>query len=64
MTEHGDAHALGSFERHLTLWVLLCMAAGIALGKAAPQFATALDAMAITVDGAPVISIPSRSACS
>lgn len=31
------------FEKYLTLWVLLCIGAGIVLGKAAPQIAVALD---------------------
>ena len=52
------AGGIGFFERYLTLWVLLCIAAGIALGRFAPDLATTLDRMAITVDGAPVISIP------
>ncbi len=47
-----------SFERYLTLWVLLCMAAGVLLGNTAPGFAESLDRMAIHVDGAPVVSIP------
>ncbi|NNC87603.1 MAG: ACR3 family arsenite efflux transporter [Akkermansiaceae bacterium] len=46
------------FERYLTIWVLLCIATGIALGKIAPGVAQALDSMAITVNGAPVVSIP------
>ncbi len=46
------------FERYLTVWVLLCIVAGIALGKIAPEVAQALDGMAITVNGAPVISVP------
>ena len=49
---------IGFFERYLTLWVLLCIVAGIALGRLAPDFATSLDRMSVTVDGAPVISIP------
>ena len=49
---------MGFFERYLTVWVLLCIAAGISLGKYAPEVATALDGLAITVNGAPVISIP------
>ena len=49
---------LGFFERWLTLWVLLCIAAGIGLGKLAPGFAGWLDGLAITVDGAPVVSVP------
>ncbi len=49
---------LGFFERYLTVWVLICIAAGILLGKIAPQVARSLDGMAVVVDGAPVISIP------
>lgn len=49
---------MGFFERHLTLWVTLCIIAGIALGKLAPGLASALDGMAIHVNGAPVVSIP------
>ncbi|MCD6327894.1 ACR3 family arsenite efflux transporter [bacterium] len=50
--------ALSAFERYLTLWVLLCIAGGILLGRLAPQFAKALDGTAIYVGGAPVVSIP------
>ncbi|HPQ77638.1 MAG TPA: arsenical-resistance protein, partial [Synergistales bacterium] len=46
------------FERYLTLWVALCIIGGIVLGKIAPGFAKTLDSMAITVNGAPVVSIP------
>lgn len=46
------------FERYLTLWVGLCIVGGIILGKLAPGFAQKLDAMAISVNGAPVVSIP------
>jgi ACR3 family arsenite transporter len=46
------------FERYLTVWVALCIVAGIALGEVAPGVAESLDAMAITVNGAPVVSIP------
>ena len=46
------------FERYLTVWVGLCIAAGILLGKIAPGFAKSLDAMSINVNGAPVVSIP------
>jgi arsenite transporter len=49
---------IGFFERYLTVWVGLCIIAGIALGRIAPGLATTLDRMAVTVDGAPVISIP------
>ncbi len=46
------------FERQLTLWVGLCIIAGIALGKIAPDLAKSLDGMSIYVNGAPVVSIP------
>jgi len=49
---------LSAFERYLTIWVILCIAGGIALGKVAPALAQKLDAMAISVNGAPVVSIP------
>ena len=52
------AKGLGFFERYLTVWVLLCIAGGIFLGKVAPGFARTLDGMALTVNGAPVVSIP------
>lgn len=46
------------FERYLTVWVGLCIIGGIALGKAAPGIAGALDGMSINVGGAPVVSLP------
>jgi len=46
------------FERYLTLWVFLCIFAGIALGRLAPSLVTALDQMSIYVGKAPVVSIP------
>jgi len=46
------------FERYLTLWVGLCIAGGILLGKMAPNLAKTLDGLAISVNGAPVVSIP------
>lgn len=45
------------FERLLTLWVFLCMVAGIALARLAPGVAHSLDATTLNVDGAPVVSI-------
>ncbi|MBE9182389.1 ACR3 family arsenite efflux transporter [Oculatella sp. LEGE 06141] len=38
---------LSFFERYLTLWVVLCIVAGIALGRLFPGVAIALDAMSI-----------------
>jgi len=53
-----DGKGIGFFERYLTVWVILCIVAGIALGKLAPGVAQALDGMAICVGDAPVVSIP------
>ncbi|MDD3603704.1 MAG: ACR3 family arsenite efflux transporter [Kiritimatiellae bacterium] len=53
-----DRKMTSIFERYLTVWVLLCIAGGIILGKVAPHLAKTLDGMAIYVQGAPVVSIP------
>jgi ACR3 family arsenite transporter len=53
-----DRKMTGIFERFLTVWVLLCIAGGMILGKFAPGLAQSLDRMAIYVNGAPVVSIP------
>ncbi len=61
MTTHedeGNGKGLGLFEKYLTVWVVLCIVAGIVLGKVAPNFATYLDGLAIHVGDAPVVSIP------
>ncbi len=56
---HGPKpRGLSVFEKYLTLWVVLCIVAGIALGKVAPGIARSLDGMAIHVEDAPVVSIP------
>ena len=52
------AKGLSFFERYLTLWVVLCIAAGILLGKIAPGTAAFLDGLALYVDDAPVVSLP------
>ena len=49
---------LGFFERYLTVWVILCIAGGIVIGKVTPGTARFLDGMAIHVNGAPVVSVP------
>ena len=53
-----QARALGSFDRYLTLWVFLCIVAGIVLGRLAPGTAKFLDGLSIYSGGAPVVSIP------
>jgi len=52
------SQGLSSFEKYLTVWVLLCIGAGILLGKVAPGIASYLDSMSVNVDDAPVVSIP------
>jgi arsenite transporter len=53
-----DGKGLSFFEKYLTVWVLISIAAGILLGKFAPAVATYLDTLAIYVGDAPVVSIP------
>ena len=38
---------LNIFEKYLTLWVLLCIGAGIIIGKFVPQIAVTLDSMSV-----------------
>jgi ACR3 family arsenite transporter len=57
-TPASDERSMHGFERLLSLWVLVCMLGGIALGRIAPELARALDGMTLDVDGAPVVSIP------
>ena len=53
-----EQKGLGFFERYLYIWVILCILAGILLGKVAPGVAKYLDGLAIYVGEAPVVSIP------
>lgn len=53
-----SSKGLSVFEKYLTLWVVLCIAGGIVLGKTAPGAAGFLDGLAIYVGKAPVVSIP------
>lgn len=53
-----NGKGISFFERYLSVWVVLCIFAGIGLGKVSPDFAKKLDGMAIYVNEAPVISIP------
>jgi len=55
---------LSVFERYLTAWVLLCIGAGILLGKVAPEVGRRLDSLAIYVGGARSCPSPSPSPCS
>jgi ACR3 family arsenite transporter len=53
-----EARGLGLFEKYLYIWVILCIVAGIILGKLAPGVSKYLDSLAIYVGEAPVVSIP------
>jgi arsenite transporter len=53
-----NTKSMSIFERHLSVWVGICILVGIGLGKLAPGLAESLDGMAIYVDDAPVVSIP------
>ena len=46
-TKTTKARALSIFEKYLTVWVILCIAGGIVLGKVAPGGARFLDGIAI-----------------
>jgi ACR3 family arsenite transporter len=52
------AKPMNLFERHLTIWVGLCIIGGILLGKVAPGIAKTLDGMSVYVGDAPVVSVP------
>jgi ACR3 family arsenite efflux pump ArsB len=52
-TAEKQPKGLSVFEKYLTLWVLLCIGAGIPLGKLASGLAKALDGLAIYSGGAP-----------
>jgi ACR3 family arsenite transporter len=58
LPENTERTMKSPFERYLTLWVGLCIAGGILLGKIAPDLARTLDGMSLNINGAPVVSIP------
>ena len=49
---------LSIFEKYLTLWVFLCIGAGIVLGKLAPEVAVKLDAFAVSQVSIPIAICP------
>lgn len=51
---HSDAPAMGIFERYLTLWVALCIVAGICLGQIAPSLFEALGNATVAQINLPV----------
>lgn len=50
MTEEG----VGAFERYLSIWVLLCMAAGVAVSQLAPAVPAALNRMEVYGQNVPI----------
>lgn len=48
---------MSRFERHLSLWVLLCILAGIALGRLAPGLTQALGGMEVARVNLPVAAL-------
>ena len=44
-----EGRKLNVFEKYLTVWVLLCIGAGIIIGRVAPEVAKFLDGLAIYV---------------
>lgn len=50
----GKAPAMGVFERYLTLWVALCIVAGIALGQMMPAVFHAIGAATVAEVNLPV----------
>jgi ACR3 family arsenite transporter len=56
--KEASGKGLGFFERWLTVWVGLCIAGGVLLGRFAPGVAETLDGMAVFVGDAPVVSVP------
>ncbi len=45
---------LSFFEKYLTLWILLCIGVGIALGRLAPGLAVALDSFSVAQISIPI----------
>ncbi|MDI6743692.1 MAG: hypothetical protein QMD11_13235, partial [Smithella sp.] len=43
--QEAEPKRLNVFERYLTIWVLLCMVVGVALGKFLPGIIASLSAM-------------------
>ena len=50
----GAAPAIGFFERYLTIWVALCIAAGIILGRAFPEVFQAIARLEVAQVNVPV----------
>jgi ACR3 family arsenite transporter len=58
VVETRGRRALSGFEKYLSVWVIMCIVAGILFGRLAPGVAKFLDGLAIHVHEAPVVSVP------
>ncbi len=58
MNEKKIERKLNVFEKYLPLWVVLCIASGIIIGKVAPKTAKFLDGLAIYINESPIVSVP------
>lgn len=54
MEDNGKARGLGLWEKYLTLWVFLCIIAGIALGRLFPGLSTTLSRLEIANVSVPI----------
>lgn len=52
-----EPSAIGLFERYLTVWVALCMAGGIALGHAVPEFFARLGQWEVAQVNLPIAAL-------
>jgi ACR3 family arsenite transporter len=57
MTEIAKAPAMGMFERYLTVWVALCIVAGVGLGKLVPGPFHAIGAATVAQVNLPVAAL-------
>ena len=53
-TEVTEKPAINFFEKYLTVWVLLCMAAGMLIGKFLPSVADRLESYQVLNTNIPI----------
>ncbi|MBI5627461.1 MAG: arsenical-resistance protein, partial [Candidatus Rokubacteria bacterium] len=54
MDDAGEPKRLSVFERYLSLWVALCIVAGVALGRLAPELVRALSRLELSRVNLPI----------
>jgi ACR3 family arsenite transporter len=57
MSEMADRKRLNLFERYLSVWVALCIVAGVALGRAAPGLVSALSRLEVSHVNLPIAAL-------